>query len=110
MKVIFKHHRQMYEFERKEDIKLTWKLSLQYANILYKNLNRKDVLDMVNNVYSQYIQALKSNGVLHLKNKDNHLYVWDTLKNVCAKSKHSDEIKRANIKLLYYTSLKKNMM
>ena len=110
MKVIFKHHRQVYEFERKEDIKLTLKLSLHYSKMLYNNLNKKDVLEMVNNVYSQYIQALKSNGVLHLKNKDNHLYVWDTLKNICAKSKHSDEIKKANIKQLYYTSLKKNMM
>tara|TARA_B100001094_G_C17914162_1_gene662684 strand:- start:110 stop:442 length:333 start_codon:yes stop_codon:yes gene_type:complete len=110
MKVIFKSHRQVYEFERKEDIKLTWKLSLHYSKMLYNNLNKKDVLEMVNNVYSQYIQALKSNGVLHLKNKDNHLYVWYTLKNICAKSKHSDEIKKANIKQLYYTSLKKNMM
>ena len=107
MKVIFNSHRQLCEFERKEDIKLTWKLSLHYSKMLYNNLNKKDVLEMVNNVYSQYIQALKSNGVLHLKNKDNHLYVWDTLKNICAKSKHSDEIKKANIKQLYYTSLKK---
>ena len=69
MKTTFKNDRLNNEFHRRNEIKMTWKISLDYAKILYSNLNKRDVLEMVDNVYNQYIQSLRSNGLMNLKKK-----------------------------------------
>lgn len=108
MKTSLKNDRLNNEFHRRNDIKLSWKISLDYSKILYSNLNKRDVLLMVDNVYNQYIQSLKSNGLMNLKNKNNYLDIWETLVNTCRKEKHSDNFKKFCIKQLYYTSLLHN--
>ncbi len=108
MKTNFKNDRSEKEYERKLKIKQTWKLSLDYSKILYNNLNKRDVIEMVDNVYNQYIQSLKSNGLMNLKNKNNYLEIWETLVNTCRKEKYSDSFKKFCIKQLYYTSLLHN--
>lgn len=108
MKTTFKNDRLNNEFHRRNEIKMTWKISLDYAKILYSNLNKRDVLLMVDNVYNQYIQSLRSNGLMNLKKKNNYLDVWETLVNTCRKEKHSDSFKKFCIKQLYYTSLLHN--
>ena len=107
MKVINKTQRQQNEHKRFNNIKLTWKISLDYSRMLYNNLNKRDVLFMVDNIYNQYIQALRSNGLINIKNKNNHLDIWNTLLNTCNNSNHSYDFKKFSIKQLYYTSLKK---
>lgn len=104
----FKTDRQNNELIRRNKIKQTWKLSLDYSKILYNNLNKRDVIEMVDNVYNQYIQSLKSNGLMNLKNKNNYLEIWETLVNTCRKEKYSDSFKKFCIKQLYYTSLLHN--
>ena len=107
MKVINKTQRQQNEYERFNNIKSTWKISLDYSRLLYNNLNKRDVLFMVDNIYNQYIQSLRSNRLTNIKNKNNHIEVWNTMLNTCNNSKHSVDFKKFCIKQLYYTSLKK---
>ena len=108
MKTSFKNVRLNNEFHRRNDIKLSWKISLDYSKILYSNLNKRDVLLTVDNVYNQYIQSLRSNGLMNLKNKNNYLDVWETLVNTCRKEHYSESFKKFCIKQLYYTSLLHN--
>ena len=107
MKEINKTHRQINEYNRFINIKSTWKISLDYSRLLYNNLNKRDVVFMVDNIYNQYIQALRSNNLINIKNKNNHIEVWNTMLNTCNNSKLSDDFKKGSIKQLYYTSLKK---
>ena len=107
MKVINKTQRQINECCRFNNIKSSWKISLDFSRLLYNNLNKRDVLLMVKNIYNQYIQTLRSNGLINIKNKNNHIEVWNTMLNTCNNSKLSDDFKKGSIKQLYYTSLKK---
>lgn len=107
MKVINKTQRQINEYSRFNNIKSSWKISLDYSRLLYNNLNKRGVLLMVENIYNQYIQTLRSNGLINIKNKNNHIEVWNTMLNTCNNSKLSDDLKKGSIKQLYYTSLKK---
>ena len=107
MKNINKTQRQITEYNRFYNIKMIWKYSLNYSRILYNNLNKNDVLLMINNIYNEYIQLLSSNGLINFKNKNNHIDVWNTLLNTCNNSKYSISFKKNCIKQLYYTSLKK---
>ena len=108
MKVINKTQRQINEYNRFSDIKLTWKISKNYSKMLYNNLNKRDFLFMVNNIYNQYIQKLRSYGLINIKNKNNYIEVWTTMLNTCNNSKLSIDLKKNSIKQLYYTSLKNN--
>ena len=108
MKHLTKTDRQRVEHERYLQHKLAWKLSLQYSKILNNNINKYNVLDTVPDIYFQYIQSLRSNGLINIKNKNNHISVWETLYNTCMSNKLSDDFKRYSIRQLYYTSLKKN--
>lgn len=107
MKTIIISQRQFIEHNRFNDIKKSWKLSLDYSKILYDNINKHDVLDMIENTYNQYIQSLKSNKIYKIKNKNNNIMVWESLVNTCKKSKYDENFKKFCIKQLYYTSLKK---
>ena len=107
MKNINKTQRQISESYRFNNNRMVWKYSLYYSRILYNNLNKNDVLLMINNIYNQYIQSLRSNRLTNIKNKNNHIEVWNTLLNTCNNSKYSVDFKKFCIKQLYYTSLKK---
>jgi hypothetical protein len=107
MKVINKTQRQQNECRQFNNIKSIWKISLDYSRLLYNNLNKRDILFMVDNIYNQYIQSLRSNRLINLKNKNNHIEVWNTMMNTCNNSKLSEDFKKGCIKQLYYTSLKK---
>ena len=109
MKNLTKTDRQIKEFNRYDDYKQAWKISLKYAGVLHDNINKSNVLDTVPSIYFQYMQSLRSNGLINIRNKNNHISVWLTLYNTCLSSKLSDDFKRFSIKQLYYTSLKKNV-
>jgi len=107
MKGINKTQRKINEYDRYNDIKSSWKISINYSRILYSNINKRDILFMVDNIHNQYIQTLRSNRLINLKHKNNHIEVWNTMLNTCNNSKLSDDFKKGSIKQLYYTSLKK---
>ena len=108
MKNSTKTDRQRKEHERFLQHKLAWKISLQYSKILNDNINKSNVLEIVPGIYFQYMQSLRSNRLINIKNKNNHISVWETLYNTCMSLTLSDNFKRSSIRQLYYTSLKKN--
>ena len=107
MKVISKTQKQINEYKRFNDIKSSWKISLYYSRLLYNNINKRDIIFMIDNIYNQYIQSLRSNSLNNIKNKNNHIEIWNTLLNTCKNSKLSYDFKKFSIKQLYHTSLKK---
>ena len=108
MKHLTKTDRQRNEQIKYLQHKLAWKISLQYSKTLNDNINKSNVIDTVPDIYFQYIQSLRSNGLINIRNKNNHISVWETLYNTCMSNKLSDDFKRYSIRQLYYTSLKKN--
>jgi hypothetical protein len=108
MKHLTKTDRQRNEQRKYLQHKLAWKISLQYSKILNDNINKSNVIDTVPDIYFQYIQSLRSNGLINIRNKNNHISVWETLYNTCMSNKVSDKFKRFSIRQLYHTSLKKN--
>jgi len=105
MKHYTKTDRQTIEMNQFNSNKLAWKISLQYSKVLYKNINKHDVLNSVESIYNQYIKALKS---LDLINNKNYIHIWTTLLNTYKNPKLSDDFKISCIKQLYYVNLKKN--
>ena len=105
MKNYTKTDRQKIEMNKFNSHKLAWKISLQYSKVLYKNINKHDVLNSVEGVYNQYIKELKS---LSLINNKSYIHIWTTLLNTYKNPKLSDDFKISCIKQLYYVNLKKN--
>ena len=105
MKHYTKTDRQTIEMNQFNSNKLAWKISLQYSKVLYKNINKHDVLNSVESIYNQYIKALKS---LELINNKSYIHIWTTLLNTYKNPKLSDDFKISCIKQLYYVNLKKN--
>mgnify|MGYP000847669417 CR=1 FL=1 len=105
MKVKTVTDRQIIEGKRYDIHVQGWKLSKQYSTILYKNINKEDIVNIALGVYDEFMHSLKSTGSL---NKDkNYFKLWEMLFNTLNKDKHSFEFKKGVIKNVYYTSLKK---
>ena len=105
MKVKTVTDRQIIEGKRYDNHLQAWKLSLQYSNILHKNINKDDIINIALGVYEEYIHSLKSNGIV---NRDKSYYkLWESIFQTLKKDKHSFELKKAAIKNIHYTSLKK---
>ncbi len=109
MNNLTKTDRQIKEDNRYQQHRQAWKISLKYSKVLYDSINKNNVLEIVPTIYFQYLQSLRSNELINIRNKNNHISVWRTLYQTCNSSKLSDDFKRFSIKQLYYTSLKKNV-
>ena len=106
MKNYTKTDRQKIGMDQYNSNKLSWKISLQYSKVLYKNINKHDVLNSLESIYNQYIKSLKSLDLIN-KNKS-YMHIWTTLINTYNNPKLSDDFKISCIKQLYYVNLKKN--
>ena len=108
MKVKTVTDRQIIEGKRFDNHVQGWKLSKQYSDILYKNINKEDIVTIALGVYDEFMHSLKSTGLL---NKDKNYYkLWESMFQTLKKDKHSFELKKGIIKNVYYTSLKKNRL
>ena len=106
MKKLNKTQRQKLEYSQKIKNLNAWGISLKYSKILQKNIEKKDLLDKIFDVYKLYVNELQSNGCL-LKNK-NYIFIWETVLNTINNHKLSDEFKKGSIRNLCYVNIKKN--
>ena len=79
-----------------------WKTSLKYSSQLNKNINNKDLANLCNSIYGQYINELQSRK-LYKENK-NYIQIWQTMINSVKRGGHS----RMAIKLLHQTNLQRS--
>jgi len=91
------------EYERREDIKNGWKISLKYANILNDNISN-DILDdnIIYSIEGYFIKELKSNK-LRTDNRMKYMRCWETMINTNTNNKSTQHIRNA-IRHLQYTS------
>lgn len=108
MKVTNKTERQNKEYLLQKKNKAAWETSLKYSTIIIKNIDKRDIYNIVKSVYFEYQQSLKSQQIYE-KNK-NLINIWETVINTINNSKNSENVKRGCIKNLYYTSMVKNNM
>jgi len=93
------------EVIKKINYHTAWKLSNQYSQELVNNIDHKNLLEVVDSIYGQYISELKSRGLLN-KHK-NYVQVWVTMVNTVQTNKKRNII-RDSIKLLHQTSVQRS--
>jgi hypothetical protein len=93
------------EVQNKINHQKAWKLSQQYSHELVKNLDHKNISEVVDSIYGQYISELKSRGLLN--NHKNYVQVWETMVNTVQTNKKLN-IRRGSIKLLHQTSVQRS--
>ena len=92
------------EVRKKINHQNAWKLSKQYSQELVNNLDHKNLFEVVDSIYGQYLSELKSRGLMN-KHK-NYFQVWDTMRNTVQNNKKLN-IRRGSIKLLHQTSVQR---
>ena len=108
MKVLTKTEKQNKEYLLQKRYQNAWETSLKYSKILIKNIDKNDIYEIIEGVYYEYIQSLKSQNIYN--KKKNYFLVWETTLNTINNQKNTHTIKRNSIKNLYYTSMLKNNM
>lgn len=94
------------EVIQKMNHKTAWKLSKQYSQELVNNLDHKNLPEVVESIYGQYISELKSRGLMN--KQKNYLQVWLTMLNTVQNNKKLNII-HDSIKLLHQTSLQRSV-
>ena len=97
------------ELHRKLNLQDMWEITHKYSKLLEKNIDKKNLSQLIINAYNSYIQECKSNKYT-TKNDVKHNRIWNTLINTC--HNNSSDIKRAthifihsiNINLKNYNS------
>ena len=60
-----------------------WNISLKYSKLLNKNIENKNIIYVCNNIYSIYINKIKSDKLLHFEtNVWNEIFVNCKKKNI----------------------------
>ena len=108
MRKLNKTKRQDSEYYKKLKYLDAWNISLKYSKILQKNIDKKDLLERIFDVYALYLNELQSNGCI-LKDKS-YILIWETVLNTINNHKLSEEFKKGSIRNLYYVNIKKNKM
>jgi hypothetical protein len=93
------------EVRNKINYQKAWKLSKQYSQELVNNIDHKNLSEVVDSIYGQYISELQSLGLLN-KHK-NYIQVWETMVNTVQTNKKLN-IRRGSIKLLHQTSVQRS--
>ena len=106
VKKLNKTKRQHLEYYKKRKYLNAWNISLKYSKILQKNIDKKDLLERIFDVYALYLNELQSNGCL-LKDKS-YILIWETVLNTINNHKLSEEFKKGSIRNLCYVNIKKN--
>lgn len=110
--MITKYVKKEKEFTRHQNLKIAWKLSLKYSNLLIKNLDKNATsLNYYSDILKMYLQDLKSNKI-NFNDSNKFIKIWKTtnytfLKNNNGTDKNITNI-RKSIKLLNYTSIINN--
>lgn len=97
------------ELQRKLNLQDMWEITYKYSKLLEKNIDKKNLPQLIINAYNSYIQECKSNKYT-TKNDVKHNRIWNTLLNTC--NNNTSDIKRAthifihciNINLKNYNS------
>ena len=69
-----KTKRQQSEYYKKQKYLNAWNISLKYSKVLQKNIDKKDLLERIFDVYALYLNELQSNGCI-LKDKT-YILIW----------------------------------
>mgnify|MGYP006176738165 CR=1 FL=1 len=107
MRVLNKTERQTKEHLIKNNIINAWKTSLKYSTIIINNIDKKDIYDIVESIYYEYLQSLNAHN--NSKN-EKFINIWETVVNTINNDKNNDNVKRASIMNLHHTSVKNNNM
>ena len=104
MKKIYNKDR-LPEFLRQKNLRLCWKISLKYSNILksYIEKNSEKNINYVLNIHKQFISILKSNNINYTNTKINR--IWNDTINTL---KNNPNNFNTAIKQLNYVSFKNN--
>ena len=75
------------ELQRKLNLQDMWEISHKYSKLLEKNIDKKNLPQLIINAYNSYIQECKSNKYT-TKNDVKHNRIWNTLINTCKNPKN----------------------
>lgn len=88
---------QTSEALRKNELRKYWNISLKHSSMLKKNINNKNIINIVDSVYGSLTLYLKSEK-LHLKKN-----LWEELLNV--RKKNNIKNLKSSINKLHYTNI-----
>ena len=89
------------EFKRRDNIHKGWIISKKYADILLNNKNSKNLQNILDSLYGEYLCDLNSNH-LNTTNRMKYNRAWQTLLNTF-KNYKSDIIVRNAVSQFHYT-------
>ena len=89
------------EFNREQNIKKGWKISLKYSKLLEKKKSSSHIDTIILNIYELFKNDLKSNK-LDLSSKKKYNRCWITLVNTCNNPKNNIDIIRNALLLFNY--------
>lgn len=87
------------EFNRKNNLKKYWNVSLKYSTILLNNIDNKNLHLIINSIYGSFLKELKSNKLLDFKNN------WKELLNINSKNKFNEHNVISSTKKLHLTNI-----
>tara|TARA_B110001469_G_scaffold126857_1_gene145689 strand:- start:497 stop:790 length:294 start_codon:yes stop_codon:yes gene_type:complete len=87
---------------RKINLHNYWNISLKYTTILIKNIDNKNLHEIVNSIYGSFCKHLKSNKIIDNKN------VWFELLNI-NKKVYKNNMLESTIRKIHLTNIYNNL-
>ena len=106
MKIEYNSNRE-YELKHKDDIENGWKICLKYANIIYENISKDNISEIIYSTDGEFIKELKSNR-LRTDNKMKYMRCWNTMINTHSNYKSTDIVKNSIRQLQYVSHINYN--
>ena len=94
------------EMELQINNKIAWQLSKKYSENLINNLDHKNLVDVSENIFGQYLSELNGKNIPYTENKT-YITVWMTMLHTVKKNPKIN-ICRGSIKLLHQTNTKRS--
>lgn len=80
-----------------------WLISLEYSEKLYKLKDKHNIIDIIYNIYNEYIHKLKSNK-LSIQSNYKYINIWKTLINTMNNPKNNIKKIRESVCQLNYVN------
>ena len=93
-----------YERKKTFKVKEAWKVSKKLSQILIDHINDKDIIQLSNQLYNEFLGEMKRRKIK--LNKSNYNQVWITMINI-VKNNPKDKMKRMSIRLLHQTNIQR---
>ena len=84
-----------------------WKISLDNATFLKKNIEKQNINDIVFMIHSKYLNGLKSSNI-GITNDFKYIRVWNTLINTIKNRKNNRKTIIGAVNQLHYTNVINN--